>query len=67
LGETAKFCSLGIVSYSGTVGQFAAFSAFEVLKATWNAGDDDDPHVVELAAAVDNRKEAEDLPLAPWY
>jgi hypothetical protein len=38
-----------------------------VLKATWNAGDDDDPHVVVLSAAIDNRKEADDLPLAPWY
>ena len=46
---------------------FAAFSAFEVLDVAWNAGDDDSPHVVRLSAAVDNLKEAEDLPLAPWY
>ena len=24
------------------------------------------PHVVELLAAVDNKEEPEDLPLAPW-
>ena len=26
----------------------------------------DDPHVIELEAAVDNKEEPEDLPLAPW-
>ena len=26
-----------------------------------------DPHVVTLVAAIDNRLEPEDLPLAPWY
>ena len=26
-----------------------------------------DPHVINLRAAVDNRLEQEDLPLAPWY
>ena len=46
---------------------FAAFSTFEVLEVAWNAGDGDDPHVVRLRAAIDNLKEAEDLPLAPWY
>ena len=42
------------------------FSTFEVLEVAWNAGDGDDPHVVRLRAAIDNLKEAEDLPLAPW-
>jgi hypothetical protein len=28
---------------------------------------DDNPFVVRLLAAVDNLKEPEDLPLAPWY
>ena len=26
-----------------------------------------DPHIVTLHAALDNRMESEDLPLAPWY
>ena len=25
-----------------------------------------DPHMIELEAAVDNKEEPEDLPLAPW-
>jgi hypothetical protein len=25
-----------------------------------------DPHVIKLMASVDNKTEAEDLPLAPW-
>jgi hypothetical protein len=45
---------------------FAPYSAFTVLSATWNAGTEADPHVVELLAAVDNKEEPEDLPLAPW-
>ena len=45
---------------------FAPYSTFTVLSATWNAGTDADAHVIELRAAVDNRAEPEDLPLAPW-
>jgi ADP-ribosylation factor protein 1 len=45
---------------------FAPFSAFTVLSATWREGTVADPHVVELFAAVDNKAESEDLPLAPW-
>ena len=45
---------------------FAPYYAFSMLSATWNAGTKDDPHVIELLAAVDNRTESEDLPLAPW-
>jgi hypothetical protein len=45
---------------------FAPYSAFTVSSATWNAGTVADPHVVELLAAVDNKEEPEDLPLAPW-
>jgi hypothetical protein len=45
---------------------FAPYSTFSVLSATWNVGTMDDPHVIELLAAVDNRTESEDLPLAPW-
>ena len=46
---------------------FAAYSAFEVLSTGWNAGTDRDPHVVHIQAAIDNRPEDENLPLAPWY
>ena len=45
---------------------FAPYSAFTVLSSTWNAGTAADPHVIELQAAVDNKAEREDLPLAPW-
>ena len=45
---------------------FAPYSAFEVLSVSWNAGTDAEPHVIELLAAVDNKAEPEDLPLAPW-
>jgi serine/threonine protein kinase len=46
---------------------FAAYSAFEVTAAAWNAGTDGDPHVVNVKVATDNRTEDEALPLAPWY
>ena len=45
---------------------FTPYSAFTVLSAIWNAGTDADPHIIELQAAVDNKAEPEDLPLAPW-
>ena len=45
---------------------FAPYSVFTVLSATWNAGTTAEPHVIELRAAVDNKEEPEDLPLAPW-
>jgi len=45
---------------------FAPYSAFTVLRAVWNTGSSDDPHVIELSAAVDNKEASEDLPLAPW-
>jgi hypothetical protein len=45
---------------------FAPYSAFTVVSAKWNAGTAADPHVIELLAAVDNKHEPEDLPLAPW-
>jgi phage tail protein X len=45
---------------------FAPYSAFTVLNASWKAGTVDDPHAIELMAAVDNKAASEDLPLAPW-
>ena len=46
---------------------FVPYSVFTVRSVEWNKGDDRHPHVIELEAAVDNRDEPEDLPLAPWY
>ena len=47
---------------------FAAYSTFTVTKVVWsNSPDDEHPHEVCLQAAIDNMKEREDLPLAPWY
>jgi hypothetical protein len=45
---------------------FAPYSAFTVVSVTEGRGDDRDPHCIELMAAVDNRDEPDDLPLAPW-
>ena len=47
---------------------FAPYSVFTVISLTAPpAPTDDDPVVVRVQAAVDNLKEPEDLPLAPWY
>ncbi len=45
---------------------FAPYSAFKVLSATWTTGTTEDPHIIELMAAPDNRGPSEALPLAPW-
>ena len=45
---------------------FAPYSAFTVISAKWGAGTNADPHIVELAAAPDNKAASETLPLAPW-
>ena len=45
---------------------FAPYSAFTVEAVEW-ASDPDEAHRVVLRAAIDNRREPEDLPLAPWY
>ena len=46
---------------------FAPYSVFTVRSVQFSeSADDDDPHIIELDAAVDNRKEPEDLPTAPW-
>ncbi len=47
---------------------FAPYSVFTVISLTVPpAPTDDDPVVVRLQAAVDNLKESEELPMAPWY
>ena len=45
---------------------FAPYSVFTVMSAEWRGGTADDPHLIELQAAADNKLEPEDLPLAPW-
>ena len=69
--DPARKClHANLVQQSNALGEaeylFAPYSVFTVLHANWNAGTDSEPHVVELMAAVDNKVEAEDLPLAPW-
>ena len=47
---------------------FAPYSVFTVESGEWSDNPDDDtPHIIHLRAAIDNRKESDDLPLAPWY
>ena len=41
-------------------------SAFTVISTKWGSGTDQNPHVIELYAAPDNKAEPENLPLAPW-
>ena len=48
---------------------YAPYSVFTVRSVRWSASgaaDEDDPHVIELDAALDNTREPEDLPTAPW-
>ena len=63
---------VNLVRHSNVAGEeeflFAAYSVFTVREARWSAtASDDDPHVVYLDAAIDNRKAPGNLPLAPWY
>mmetsp|Transcript_29192 Transcript_29192/g.69311 ORF Transcript_29192/g.69311 Transcript_29192/m.69311 type:complete len:277 (+) Transcript_29192:879-1709(+) len=49
---------------------FAAYAPFKVKEITWAPDKKayaDEPHVIELEACMDGRREREDLPLAPWY
>ena len=45
---------------------FAPYSTFTLQAVHWGAGTIDDPHQIELLAAIDNKAESELLPLAPW-
>ena len=45
---------------------FSPYSVFLVTRVQW-ARTPDDPHTIELLAAIDNRRESKDLLLAPWY
>ena len=45
---------------------FAPYSVFKLVSINW--GEDlRDPHEFTIQSAIDNKEEAEDLPLAPWY
>ena len=47
---------------------FAPYSVFTIRRVCWSDNPTaNNPHVVELDVAVDNKEEPEDLPLAPWY
>jgi hypothetical protein len=35
---------------------YAPYSVFTVIAVSWRGGTDDDPHVITLEAAIDNRK-----------
>ena len=45
---------------------FVPYSVFTVRRVQVGRGDDNDPHFIELEAAIDNAKEPDDLPLAQW-
>lgn len=45
---------------------FAPYSVFTVLDVKWSSSRDK-YHKISLQAAIDNIKESEHLPLAPWY
>ena len=70
VGRERKCVHVNLVKKTNVEGEeeylFAPYSAFTVVSATWNLGTSLDPHVIELHAAVDNKEEPEDLPLAPW-
>eukprot|EP01045_Picozoa_sp_COSAG04_P028683 COSAG04_NODE_4518_length_2040_cov_1.781041_4_plen_203_part_00 len=70
IDPTRKCLHVNLVQNSNVPGEeeylFAPYSAFTVVSARWRAGTAAEPHVVELQAAVDNKEEPEDLPLAPW-
>lgn len=45
---------------------FAPYSVFTVRSVQWRAGTREEPHRIDLDAAVDNVGPSEELPLAPW-
>ena len=65
-----KCAHVNLVQKSNVPGEeeylFAPYSAFTVISTKWGSGTDEDPHVIELCAAPDNKAEPENLPLAPW-
>ena len=45
---------------------FSPYSVFTVVKVEFS-DENLAPHKISLSAAMDNKLEDEDLPLAPWY
>ena len=45
---------------------FAPYSVFTLISVKWSK-DPESPHRFTILAACDNKKEDENLPLAPWY
>ena len=45
---------------------FSPYSVFQVVATEWSSPPTEH-HSIVLRAAIDNKKHAEDLPLAPWY
>lgn len=70
IDPSLKCVHVNLVRQSNVDGEeeylFAPYSAFTVLSAKWGVGTNEDPHMVELAAAPDNRTVREDLDLAPY-
>jgi hypothetical protein len=70
--ELADRCKNGsFVTNSATLGEseylFSPYSTFEVLEANFTTlGTAGDPYTVRVRAMIDNSKEDEGLPLAPW-
>ena len=69
--DMSKQCQhVNFVSHSHVGGEseylFTAYSTFTVRSVRWGEGGGA-PHCIELDAAMDNKDEPEDLPLAPWY
>jgi hypothetical protein len=65
-----KCVHVNLVQKSNVAGEqeylFAPYSVFKVIEVKWGAGTDEDPYIVELIAAPDNKAEPEDLESAPW-
>ena len=62
---------MNLVTHTNVKGEseflFAPYSVFTVVNVGWNTGDDISPHIIDVMAALDNRREPLDLPLAPYY
>lgn len=60
---------VGYVEKAGVKGEgeylFSPYSTFKILFVNW-ADRERVPHRIVLEAALDNQRESESLPLAPW-
>ena len=65
-----KCVHVNLVQKSNVAGEqeylFAPYSVFKVVSVKWGAGTDEDPYIIELIAAPDNKAEPENLVSAPW-